>query len=497
VPRDPVPLLPARSADPHHDRRWLILAVIGIAQLLVVLDVTIVNIALPSAQRDLGFSDDDRQWVITAYALTFGSLLLLGGRIGDLFGRKWTLIAGLVGFAGASAVGGAAQSFGLLVAARAVQGVFAALLAPAALSLLATTFTDPAERGKAFGVYGAIAGAGGAFGLLLGGALTELLDWRSCLYVSIVFAAPAALGALRLLHHVPAATRPRLDVPGTVAASAGLFALVFGLSHAETDGWGDPVTVAFLAASAVVLAAFLALQRRVRHPLLPLGVVADRDRGGSFLAIATASLGIFGLMLFLTFYLQTTKGMTALETGLAFLPMNLSAIAAATFISTRVLPRTGPRPLVPTGMASAALGMALLTRIGVDTAYASHVLPSLILIGLGFGAITMAAFSTATLGVAPRDSGVASAMAGTSQQVGGSIGAALLSTLAASAVTGYVADHGPAAETLRRAAVEGYVTAFWWAAAIFAAGAVVTGVLLRSGDRARDRRGAPEPVPAA
>ena len=214
------------TPDPHHDRRWLILAVIGIAQLLVVLDVTIVNIALPSAQHELGFSDDQRQWIITAYALAFGSLLLLGGRIADLFGRKWTFITGLLGFAAASAVGGAAQSFSVLVGARAVQGVFAALLAPAALSLLATTFTNPAERGKAFGIYGAIAGAGGAFGLLLGGFLTEVLDWRWCLYVSILFAVPAAIGGLRLLHQVPAENRPRLDIPGTIVASAGLFSLV-------------------------------------------------------------------------------------------------------------------------------------------------------------------------------------------------------------------------------------------------------------------------------
>src|SRR5215211_7229729 len=230
------------TTDPHHDRRWLILAVIGIAQLLVVLDVTIVNIALPSAQQELGFSDDDRQWVITAYALAFGSLLLVGGRIADLFGRKWTFIAGLLGFAGASAVGGAAESFGVLVSARALQGVFGAMLAPAALSLLTTTFTDPAERGKAFGIYAGIAGMGGAIGLLLGGALTELLDWRWCLYVSIVFALPAAVAATRMLHHVAVRTRPPLDLPGTLTATSGLFALVFGLSRAETDGWGHPVT---------------------------------------------------------------------------------------------------------------------------------------------------------------------------------------------------------------------------------------------------------------
>jgi len=490
------PNVPPRSPSPEHDRRWLILAVIGLAQLLVVLDVTIVNIALPSAQQDLGFSDGDRQWVITAYALAFGSLLLLGGRIADAFGRKWTFIAGLLGFAGASALGGAAQDFGLLVAARALQGAFGALLAPSALSILATTFTDPAQRAKAFGVFGAIAGAGGAFGLLLGGALTQVLDWRWCLFVSIAFAVPAAIGGLRLLQHVPAAGRPRIDVPGALAASSGLFALVFGLARAESDGWGDPATVACLAASAGLLAGFVALQRRVTQPLLPLHVVADRDRGGSFVAVGTAGAGIFGVFLFLTFYLQDTRGLTALQTGLAFLPMNVSVIAAATIVSTRVLARTGPRPLIPAGMASAALGMALLTRIGVDTGYATHVLPSLILIGLGFGAIIAASIATATLGVAPRDSGVASAMVSTSQQVGGSVGTALLSTLAASASADFVAGRTAAPELLRQAAVEGYVTAFWWAAGLFALGALACGALLRSVVRPPVTHGAPEPAPA-
>src|SRR4051812_41124318 len=264
------------AANPHHERRWLVLALLGVAQLMVVLDATIVNIALPSAQHALHFSDDSRQWIVTAYALAFGSLLLLGGRISDLFGRKWALVAGLIGFATASAIGGAAQSFGVLVAARALQGAFGAMLAPAALSLLTTTFTDPAERGKAFGIYAGIAGMGGAIGLLLGGALTELLDWRWCLYVSICFAVPAAIAGSRLLHHAPAPSRPPLDLPGALTASSGLFALVFGLSRAESDGWGDPVTVGFLVASALLLAAFIALERRVAHPLLPLRVVADR-----------------------------------------------------------------------------------------------------------------------------------------------------------------------------------------------------------------------------
>jgi len=489
VPPDP-------SAAPHHARRWLILVVIGIAQLMVVLDVTIVNIALPSAQQDLGFSDDDRQWVITAYALAFGSLLLLGGRIADLFGRKWTFIGGLLGFAGASALGGAAQSFDLLVAARALQGVFGAMLAPAALSLLTTTFTDPAERGKAFAVYAAIAGMGGAIGLLLGGALTEALDWRWCLYVSIAFAAPAAIAGARLLHHVPAPARPRLDVPGALTASAGLFALVFGLARAESDGWGEPVTVAFLAGSAALLAGFVALQRRAAHPLLPLRVVADRNRGASFLAIGTAGAGLFGVFLFLTFYLQNTKGLTPLETGLAFLPLSFSVAPTVAIVSTRILPRTGPRPLVPLGMLLAAAGLVLLTRVGVDTAYASHVLPSLILIGVGFGLTVAPSFATATVGVPAEHSGVASAMVNTSQQIGGAIGTALLSTMAASAATDYLTDRGPAPEVLRQAAVEGYVTAFWWAAGVFAVGALVCGSLLRSDARPAPSHGAAEPAAA-
>jgi EmrB/QacA subfamily drug resistance transporter len=486
---------PDPSAAPHHDRRWLILVIIGIAQLMVVLDVTIVNIALPSAQRDLGFSDDDRQWVITAYALAFGSLLLLGGRIADLFSRKWTFVVGLLGFAGASALGGAAQSFDLLVAARALQGAFGAMLAPAALSLLATTFTDPAERGKAFGIYAGIAGAGGAIGLLLGGALTEVLDWRWCLYVSIVFAVPAAIAGTRLLHHVPATSRSPLDVPGTLTVSSGLFALVFGLARAQSDGWSDPATIGFLIGSALLLAAFVALQRRVAHPLLPLRVVTDRNRGASFLAIATASAGLFGLFLFLTFYLQDTKGFTPLETGLAFLPLSFSIGPTVGIVSTRVLARTGPRPLVPAGMLTAGLGMVLLTRIGVDTGYATHVLPSLILIGVGFGMTVAPSFAIATT-VRAQDSGVASGMVNTSQQIGGSIGTALLSTLAASAATDFVTERGPAPEVLRQAAVQGYTTAFWWAAGIFAIGALVCGSLLRSGARPELAHGPAEPAAA-
>jgi EmrB/QacA subfamily drug resistance transporter len=471
--------MPDHANNPHHERRWLILAIIAVAQLMVVLDATIVNIALPSAQRSLEFSDESRQWVVTAYALAFGSLLLLGGRIGDLFGRKRVFIAGLLGFAVASAIGGAAESFGVLVASRALQGVFGALLAPAALSLLTTTFTEPAERAKAFGIFGAIAGGGAAIGLLLGGVLTEYLSWRWCLYVNLLFAIPAALFALSLLVNQVPTHRPRLDVPGTLTATTGLLALVYGFSHAETSSWGDSLTIALLAASAVLLIAFVAIQRRSSHPLLPLRIVLDRARGGAYLAMGIAGAGMFGVFLFLTFYLQNTLGYSPIESGLAFLPMSAAIIATATTATTRLVPRIGAKPLVMTGMTLASVAMVLFAQLHVDSGYALHILPGLVILGVGLGLVFAPAFSTATLGVEPSDAGVASAMVNTSQQVGGSVGTALLSTLAGSAASSYVAENGPQAAAA--AAVHGYTTAFYWSAAIFALGAVVSAIVLRAG----------------
>ncbi len=470
----------ATSAS-RDSRRWLILAVLGVAQLMVVLDVTIVNIALPSAQKALGFSNSNRQWIITAYALSFGSLLLLGGRIGDLVGRKWTFIAGLSGFALASAVGGMAQSFLMLVAARATQGAFAALLAPAALSLLTTTFTDGGERGKAFGIYGAIAGGGGAVGLLLGGVLTQYLSWRWCLYVNLGFAIPAGIGGLLLLERRPAGTRPKLDVPGTLTAVGGLLALVYGLNNAETSGWGAPLTLACLAAGAALLSCFVLIQRSSTHPLLPLRVVLDRNRGGAFLTTAVIGAGMFGLFLFLTYYLQNTLGFSPVETGLAFLPMAGMLMLAATATSTAALPRIGPKPLVTTGLLLASGGMLLLTQVGVDSNYASHVLPGLLALGLGLGMAIGAAMATVTLGVRADDAGVASANVNTMQQIGGSIGIALLSTVAASATSSFAASHATGGHATALAAVHGYTTAFWWSAAIFAAGAIICGLLIRPG----------------
>jgi EmrB/QacA subfamily drug resistance transporter len=463
-------------------RRWWILGVVGLAQLMVVLDATIVNIALPSAQRDLGFSIADRQWVVTAYSLAFGGLLLLGGRLSDLLGRRRMLIIGLVGFAAASALGGAATSFAMLVIGRGAQGLFGALLAPAALSTLTVTFTDPAERGRAFGVYGAIAGAGGAVGLLLGGVLTEYLSWRWCLYVNVVLAVIAVAGAVRLLTAQPRDPSVRIDWPGTVLVATGLVAVVYGLSEAATKGWGATTTLALLIAGVVLLAAFVLVERRVQHPLLPLPIVLNRFRGGAYLAIGLSAIGVFGIFLFLTYYLQLTLAYSPVKSGLAFLPMIAAIVVASTTSSGVLMPRVGPRPLIPAGLLLAAGGLALLAaRLSLLTSYLDWILPALLLMGAGLGLVFGCALNSATYGTRAADAGVASALVNTNQQVGGSIGTALLNTLAASALTSYVLTHGHSPLALAQAAVHSYVVGFWVSAAILAGSAVVCALVLPSG----------------
>jgi EmrB/QacA subfamily drug resistance transporter len=463
--------------NPHHERRWTILAILGLAQLMVVLDATIVNIALPSAQKALHFSNDNRQWIVTAYSLAFGSLLLLGGKISDLFGRKWTFVAGLSGFALASAVGGAAQSFTMLATARAFQGAFGALLAPAALSLLTTTFTDTRERNKAFGIFGAIAGSGASVGLLLGGLLTEYLDWRAVMYVNVLIAIVAVSGAAVLLRNQAPAIKPRLDIPGVATVSLGLFALVYGFNHAQTTSWGNTTTLAVLTAGIVLLAAFAAIERHVANPLLPPRVVMDRNRAAAFISMGLAAIAMFGVFLFLTYYLQVNRGYSPVTTGLAFLPMTLVVMVTAVLATTRLRPRVGPRPLMVAGMALGAAGMLILRGIGLDTSYASGVMPGLILMGIGLGLVFSTALNSATLGVTQDDAGVASATVNAAQQVGASLGIALLSTLAASAASGVVAGRRPTPVLLARAAIHGYTTAFTISAAIFAAAAVIAGLL--------------------
>ena len=493
---------PAGGAGPGEEpRRWLILGVIGIAQLMVVLDVTVMNIALPSAQHALRFTTVDRQWVVTAYTLAFGSLLLLGGRLADLLGRKVTFLAGLLGFAGVSAVGGASVNFAMLVTARACQGVFGAILVPSALSLLTTTFSEPKERGKAFGVYGAIAAAGGAVGLLLGGALTEYLSWRWTLYVNLIFAGLAFAGGTVLLKRHPSDAKPSLDIPGVLLVSGALFCLVYGFSNAATRNWHTPSTYGFLAAGVALLALFALWQARAAGPLLPPRVVLDRNRGGAYASMLITSAGMFGVFLFLTYYLQQTLGYSPVVTGFAILPI-AAGIATAANLSTIVLmPRIGPKPLVIAGGLVAAGAASWFTRLGPHTAYADGVLGPLILTGIGMGMIIAPAINTGTFGVAPRDAGVASATVTVGQQLGASIGTSLLNTIFASAVTSYLTLHIASARLIGRQALaglalgHGYDTSFWWIAGIFAASAITGGLLYRRGPLYR-KDGQPRPAGA-
>jgi EmrB/QacA subfamily drug resistance transporter len=467
------------TRGPNH--RWLVLAFVAIAQLMVVLDATIVNIALPDAQKALGFANTDRQWIVTAYALAFGSLLLLGGRLSDMFGRKWTFMGGAAGFAVASAVGGASTSFGMLVTARAAQGVFGAVLAPAALSTLVSTFRDPKDRGKAFGIFGSVAAGGSAVGLVLGGLLTEYLSWRWSLYVNLIFAGLAIYGALRYFDNERPAVRPKLDVIGTLLASGGLFGIVFGFSHASTAGWTSLVTLTSLVAGVLLLTGFAVAESRVAHPLLPLRVVTDRTRGGAYTAVGVAGTAIFGVFLFLTYFLQSIKGFSPVMSGLAFLPMTACIMLSANVSTVITLPKFGPRVHITSGMVMGGIGMLLLQRLQVTSGYAPDILPALMLMGIGFGMVFAPAINTATAGVSPADSGVASALVNTMQQVGGSVGTALLSTIAASATSGYVAAHhvvGGIGNSV--AATHGYTVAFDAAAGLFALGAVLAVTMLPS-----------------
>lgn len=500
------PMTSSSTSVPPSRRRWLTLVIVGLAQLMVVLDATIVNIALPAAQADLEFSNGDRQWVITAYSLAFGSLLLLGGRLSDLIGRKLTFVVGLIGFAVASAWAGAAPDFATLVAARALQGAFGALLAPTALAVLTTTFTVPKERARAFGVFGAIAGAGGAVGLLLGGVLTEKLDWRWNLYINVVIAAVAVIGVLvfvpRIERHGP---RPRLDVPGTLLVSACLFGVVFGFANAETDGWESPLAWGTLIAAAVLLGGFVAWQSRAAHPLLPLQVLRDRNRAAAYISILVAGAGMFGIFLFVTYFLQVSLAFSPIQTGLAFLPMIMMLVLAAQLSTNIFLPRFGPKIMVTIGMTLGVLGMLLLTRLDLDSSYVANVLPALVVMGTAMGTIMPGSMQTATLGVDRHFAGVASALVNTSQQVGGSMGTAMLNTIAAAAATDYIAAHAPASpEVIASAAVASYSTVYWWATGIFAVGAVVAGLLFRTrsetaallAERPTPTDGAAEPVVA-
>jgi EmrB/QacA subfamily drug resistance transporter len=451
--------------------RWVALAFVAVAQLMIALDATIVSIALPSAQAALRFSDVDRQWVITAYTLAFGGLLLLGGRVADNLGRKRAFVLGLVGFAIASGIAGAAPTFGVLVAARAAQGVFAAVLAPTALSLVAVSFTEPKERATAFAVYGSIAGSGAVVGLLLGGALAEYLSWRWCLYVNLPIALIALLGGWLVLADTPNRSRLKFDLPGAVLATAGLTALVYACTEAVSAGLTSPTVVGLASASLLLMALFVIRETRTPNPLLPMRIVLNRVRGGAYVTVALTIAGMFGAFLFITYYLQVVLHYSPLQAGLAFLPMTVASQAGSWLIASRLMPHVPPRALMAPGAFVAAAGMALLTLLNVNSGYVTQVLPAEILLGLGVACVMVPAFSTATLGVDQREAGIVSAAVNTAQQIGGSLGTALLNTIAASATIGFV---GPHAEAL----VHGYSVATMWGTAILVLGALVAALLI-------------------
>jgi EmrB/QacA subfamily drug resistance transporter len=448
-------------------KRWRALFVIAIASLMVVLDAAIMNIALPKAQAALHISPANRQWVVTSYTLAFGGLLLLGGRIGDYAGRKKVFIIGLIGFAVASALGGFAQDQTMLLAARALQGVFGALLAPAALSLISVTFVNSEERAKAFGVYGAISGVGAAIGLITGGLLTQFLNWRWCLFVNIPMALIAVVLAIPNVHESRIEGTTKYDVPGAVLSTAGFVSLVYGFTQAATPGhsWGSASTLTYLIAGVLLLVAFVVVELKVSHPLLPMGVILDRIRAGSFISQFLVAMGMFPMFLFMTYYFQLIHGWSPLHAGVSFLPFSLGVIVSAT-VASKLLPKVGPRPLATFGMLVGALGMLYLSTITPTSNYFAHVLPALVIMSLGLGLTFVTVTSTALFNVPFHESGVASAVQNQTGQIGGSLGTALLNTVAISATASYAVSHVwhgpklPAGIQPPDALVHGYSAAF-------------------------------------
>jgi len=457
--------------------RWKALVVIAISQLMVVLDASIVNIALPAIQQDLGITDANRQWVVTAYTLAFGGLLLLGGRIADYAGRKKMLIVGLIGFAVASALGGISTSAGMLIAARGLQGVFAALLAPAALSLITVTFTDSKERAKAFGVYGALSGGGAAIGLVMGGILVEYTSWHWTLLVNVPIAVVAVMLAVKYVHESRATGDTKYDIPGAITATLGLVSLVYGISKASTDGWNGTQTLAFMIAGLVLLAVFLFIESRSSHPLLPLRILLNRTRGGAYLASFFVGIGLFAMFLFLTYFFQIVMGYTPLTSGLLFLPFSVGVVLSAG-IASQLLPRYGPRYVTFAGFCLAVLGMYIFTHLAATSTYWPNILPGMIVISIGMGLIFVPLSAVSLFGVGNHDAGVASAVLNTSQQIGGSIGLAFLNTMAASATTAYIVSNQLAGPT-NDALVHGFITAFAWSVGILALAGIIWVTLVR------------------
>lgn len=463
------------SISRRSPNRWWALAVLSLTQLVVVLDGTIVNIALPQAQLELDLSDSQRQWVVTAYALAFGALLLLGGRIADYWGRKRAFMVGMIGFGLASVYGGLAGSGAELILARGLQGIFAALLAPAALALLTVAFPRGKDRNTAFAVFGIIAGAGAAVGLLLGGLLTEFADWRWCLLVNVFFVAVGMIGGAFFLTESKAEGNNRYDVWGAITVTLGLGSLVYGFSLAE-HGWGTPETVGFLAAGVLLLALFVWIETKVAEPLLPLRIVMNRVRGGALLIQAVTGSVMIGATLYLAFHLQIVLGMAPFQAGLASLPLTLAIMVVAP-IATKMLTATGPRLMMIGGPLLAAVGLGYLSQITADGNYFVQVLPALVVMGLGMGFIFVPLQNLALSGVAAHDAGAASATANSAMQIGGSIGVSVFTAV-------YVQVAGPttglSGNAMLDAFAEGYSAIFVVAAVGMVLASIIAVVLIRA-----------------
>jgi EmrB/QacA subfamily drug resistance transporter len=459
------------------ENRWVTLVLVCAAQFMVILDATIVNVALPTIQKDLHFSQGDLQWVINSYTLLFGGFLLLGGRAADILGRKRVFLAGVILFSAASLLNGLATSSGMLVAFRGLQGLGAALVSPAALSIITTTFDEGPDRTKALGVWGAIAAGGGAVGLLLGGILVDALSWEWIFFVNVPVGIVAAILSARLIRESKAEGTGAFDILGAVTVTSGLMVLVYAIVKAQSFGWGSAKTLALGAVAFALLGAFVYVESRIRGPLVRLSIFKVRTLAvGNFVLLLVAG-GLFAMFFFATLYVQGILGFSPLQAGLAFLPVT-AGIVLGSGTAQFLVPKIGARANTIVGMVLCAGGLFLLAGVPVDGTYLPDLLPGLMLMSFGMGNFFVPITLIATTGVAPDDAGLASGLFNTSQQVGGALGLAILSTLAANRTTDVVqTTHDKAF-----AAVEGFQVAFTAAAILVAVGAVVLAVLLRSRD---------------
>jgi EmrB/QacA subfamily drug resistance transporter len=467
---------------------WIVLVLICLAQFMVILDATIVNVALPSIQKDLELSEANLQWIINAYTLVFGGFLLLGGRLGDLLGRKRLFLVGLVIFTVASLLNGLAQSEGMLIGSRALQGLGAALISPAALSIISTTFEEGAERAKALGVWAAIAIGGSAVGLILGGVLTQAFSWPWIFFVNVPVGIVAFFFSLRLVPESRDEHAHRsYDVGGAVTVTGGLMALVYAIVKAETDGWTSTTTIGFFALSAILLASFIVIELRHPAPLVRLSIFRIRSLSTANIVMFLVASGMFAMFFFNTLYIQRVLGYGPLKAGLAFLPFTAGIMVSAG-IASKLATTVGVRIVAAVGMVLTVIGMGLLTQLPVDGTYVANVLPSIIVSSLGMGAVFMPLTLVATTGLRDDDQGLASGLFNTSQQIGGALGLAVLSTIAASKTAAAGGANDPAA------LVTGFHWAFGGGAVFVAAALVVMFAMLRREHVAKIEAQAAEPI---